>query len=108
MREIITNSYAAMPAAGYANAHKSAINLANLTKSGVAELKYEFGCRDVAVLRLYKDFGIMQNPTSYMESATPKIALLPAEKAKVNLYFSLAVQPEILRQTIVFVLNVYI
>ncbi|MFN6483979.1 MULTISPECIES: hypothetical protein [unclassified Nostoc] len=40
---------------------------------GVAELKYEFGCRDVAVLRLYKDFGIMQNPTSYMESATPKL-----------------------------------
>ncbi|MFN6487376.1 MULTISPECIES: hypothetical protein [unclassified Nostoc] len=38
---------------------------------GVAELKYEFGCRDVALLRLYKDFGIMQNPTSYMESATP-------------------------------------
>ncbi|WP_260446300.1 hypothetical protein [Nostoc sp. UCD121] len=28
---------------------------------GVAELKYESGCRDVAVLRLYKDFGIMQN-----------------------------------------------
>ncbi len=30
-------------------------------KLGVAELKYESGCRDVAVLRLYKDFGIMQN-----------------------------------------------
>ncbi|QFS48447.1 hypothetical protein GXM_05941 [Nostoc sphaeroides CCNUC1] len=29
--------------------------------NGVAELKYESGCRDVAVLRLYKDFGIMQN-----------------------------------------------
>ncbi|MFN6488441.1 MULTISPECIES: hypothetical protein [unclassified Nostoc] len=28
---------------------------------GVAELKYESRCRDVAVLRLYKDFGIMQN-----------------------------------------------
>ncbi|MFN6483101.1 MULTISPECIES: hypothetical protein [unclassified Nostoc] len=42
-----------------------------INHDGVAELKYEFGCRDVAVLRLYKDFGIMQNPTSYMESATP-------------------------------------
>jgi hypothetical protein len=38
---------------------------------GVAELKYESGCRDVAMLRLYKDFGIMQNPKSYMESVTP-------------------------------------
>ncbi|WP_251955524.1 hypothetical protein [Nostoc commune] len=28
---------------------------------GVAELKYESRCRDVALLRLYKDFGIMQN-----------------------------------------------
>jgi hypothetical protein len=26
---------------------------------GVAELRYESGCRDVALLRLIKDFGIM-------------------------------------------------
>jgi hypothetical protein len=28
-------------------------------KLGVAELRYESGCRDVALLRLIKDFGIM-------------------------------------------------
>ncbi|QFS42939.1 hypothetical protein [Nostoc sphaeroides] len=28
---------------------------------GVAELKYKSGCRDVVFIRLYKDFGIMQN-----------------------------------------------
>ncbi len=39
----------------------------------VAELKYESGCRDVSVLRLYKDFGIMQNHFHTMESATPNL-----------------------------------
>ncbi|MFN6487652.1 MULTISPECIES: hypothetical protein [unclassified Nostoc] len=33
----------------------------NNEQSGIAELKYESRCRDVAVLRLYKDFGIIQN-----------------------------------------------
>ncbi|MEH1841553.1 MAG: hypothetical protein V7L20_23095 [Nostoc sp.] len=33
----------------------------NILIPGVAELKYESGCRDVVLLRLYKDFGIMQN-----------------------------------------------
>ena len=39
---------------------------------GIAELRYESACRDVAVLRLYyKDFGPHVKSFSYMESATP-------------------------------------
>ncbi len=41
--------------------NKSVVPLRRLYILGVAELKYESGCRDVALLRLYKDFGIMEN-----------------------------------------------
>ncbi|BBD67882.1 hypothetical protein NIES4072_48160 [Nostoc commune NIES-4072] len=40
---------------------RNPVSLTTNLKKGVAELKYESGCRDVAFLRLYKDFGIMQN-----------------------------------------------
>ncbi|WP_323200143.1 hypothetical protein [Nostoc sp. UHCC 0251] len=43
------------------------------SKISVAELKYESGCRDVAVLRLYKDFGIMQNHSHTWNQQRPKI-----------------------------------
>ncbi|MFN6484942.1 MULTISPECIES: hypothetical protein [unclassified Nostoc] len=39
--------------------HKFALN--DYSFYGVAELKYESRCREVALLRLYKDFGIRQN-----------------------------------------------
>jgi hypothetical protein len=43
---------------------------------GVAELKYESGCIEVALLRFYKDFGIMQNHFHTWNQQRPNVVII--------------------------------
>ncbi|MFN6487022.1 MULTISPECIES: potassium-transporting ATPase subunit KdpA [unclassified Nostoc] len=56
---------------------------------GVAESRYEFGCRDVAMQRLYKDFEITQNYFSYRNQQRP--IMNPLERL---IYLFIGIEPQ--------------